>query len=356
MTFTIRVAAEAWRGQVQDLIAGTSAAGAELVPVIKGNGYGLGQRLLAREATRFGFQRIAVGTVYEAVELLPDFAGEITVLEPVIAEDVSASAKWLQLAQTGDNHRLVRTVSDVAGLNMVCDLAAGAPVLLELGTQMRRFGAVDPGFWQQVAECRDKLNIIGVTAHLPLPPTELSDSTLAPALSTLGADQPFRLSVSHLQLSQLAALHQQHPQLQLQHRVGTGLWLGNRSSITASGTVLAVSKADGALGYRQRSARGGHVVTVSGGTSHGIGLAAPAGDLSLRSRAVALATGGLQAVGVNRSPFVWNRKHLQFLEPPHQHVSMLVVPAGVEPPLVGNELVAEVRYTTTRADVVAGLE
>ena len=72
MTFSISIAGDAWRShtqQVRDQVHGAEAA---LIPVIKANGYGLGQALLAQEATRLGVRAIAVGTVFEVESVAAD--------------------------------------------------------------------------------------------------------------------------------------------------------------------------------------------------------------------------------------------------------------------------------------------
>ena len=89
---------------------------------------------------------------------------------------------------------------------------------------------------------------------------------------------------------------------------------------------------------------------VSGGTAHGIGLEAPTGDLSLRSRAATLARGGLDAVGFVRSPFSIDGKQRLFAEPPHMQASMLFVPSGARVPAVGEDIDVRVRYTATTFD------
>jgi hypothetical protein len=106
-------------------------------------------------------------------------------------------------------------------------------------------------------------------------------------------------------------------------------------------------------GYRRKKVPGkGWIVTVSGGTAHGIALTAPSNVANSRQRAIAFANGLFDAIGVVRSPFTHDGKRLMFLEAPHQHVSQLFLPGVNTPPAVGDRLEATVRFTTTRADVV----
>ena len=137
-------------------------------------------------------------------------------------------------------------------------------------------------------------------------------------------------------------------------RSGTALWLGDRRALHASGTVLAIHQATRSTmaGYRARSVRRGRAyAVVSGGTAHGIGLEASGGATTLRQRVIALVDGVLSALGKSRSPFKLQGKKLWFVEPPHQHVSMVWLPRSASL-AVGDQLPATVRFTTTRADVV----
>ena len=91
---------------------------------------------------------------------------------------------------------------------------------------------------------------------------------------------------------------------------------------------------------------------VSGGTSHGIGLEAPTGDASLRSRAASIARGGLDAAGFVRSPYTVGGKQRLFAEPPHMQASMLFIPAGARSPRWVTRSTCRVRFTATNFDAV----
>ena len=66
MSFTLRIDADKWREHLRAVTnVLTAATGNAPVPVIKGNGYGLGQELVAKEAMDLGADTIAVGTVFE---------------------------------------------------------------------------------------------------------------------------------------------------------------------------------------------------------------------------------------------------------------------------------------------------
>jgi hypothetical protein len=96
----------------------------------------------------------------------------------------------------------------------------------------------------------------------------------------------------------------------------------------------------------------GHLLVVSGGTAHGIGLEAPSGDHSMRARAATLARGGMDAVGLVRSPFSIDGKQRLFAEPPHMQASMLFLPSGARVPAIGEDIDVRVRFTATDFDSV----
>ena len=63
MTLRLVVDRSAWSTHVRRVASELHP----LVPVVKGNGYGFGQQVLAREASRLQADVIAVGTIHEAL-------------------------------------------------------------------------------------------------------------------------------------------------------------------------------------------------------------------------------------------------------------------------------------------------
>jgi hypothetical protein len=164
--------------------------------------------------------------------------------------------------------------------------------------------------------------------------------------------------VSHLTAAELAGLRSGFPGTTFRPRIGTSLWLGDRGALQARGTVLDVHRlARGThYGYRRRRApRDSHLVVVSGGTAHGVALEAPRTVRGPVGRSKAIAIGTLAAANLSLSPFRWAGKQRWFAEPPHMHVSLLLLPASVEPPAIGTELDCDVRLTTLHADHVRPL-
>jgi hypothetical protein len=201
--------------------------------------------------------------------------------------------------------------------------------------------------------------ITGFAVHLPLDRPRGHDpirEVVRWVESLRATALPLRtMYVSHLAAAEIETLRARYPGVEFRSRVGTRLWIGNRSTFAARASVLDVvplRKGD-RFGYRQRLApRAGHLLVASGGTAHGIGLEAPRVVRGLIARAKVLAGGWLAALNRNRSPYSWNGRRLWFAEPPHMQVSLLWVPESVQPPKEGDELAVEVRMTTTHFDRV----
>jgi alanine racemase len=354
-----------------------------MIPVIKGNGYGLGQHRLAHEAARIGSPCIAVGTVYELADILDVFAGDVVVLEPFEPRDVCAADVWARILARPDGQRVIRTVARPSALHTLAQANTSGRILIEARSSMQRFGMderellatlADGSVRSAVAEGR--LEVAGLTLHLPIAqPAREAGGRGSQAVSararevcrwtglwlaevsgwTHQSQSAAAIWTSHLDDVELAAVEAAAPGATLRARVGTRLWLGHRSSLTAQGTVLAVHPLPGGtpVGYRQRTGpRDGTLVVVSGGTGHGIGLSAPTPASSTRQRVVTAGTGALDAVGKAMSPFTWAGGRRWFAEPPHQHHSMIWLPRGCVIPAVGDQMTAEIRFTTTRFDAV----
>ncbi|RLV48109.1 alanine racemase [Nocardioides mangrovicus] len=356
MPLTLYVDGDRWRAHLR------SAAEAEpgLVPVAKGNGYGFGLARLARRSAWLGADTVAVGQYDEIETVRTRFAGSVLVLTPWRPFHDAPLAGPLA-------RRVVHTVGrseDLADLVRRADLPGTGPrVVLELMTSMRRHGFSGTGLREAVASVPGNVSVEGIALHLPL--ADGTDGTGGGGhlgeverlmTDVVAADLDTRtVWVSHLADTELARLRASYPEHVFRPRVGTALWLGDRGALHPRATVLDVHPLERGTpyGYRGRSApRSGTLLVVAGGTAQGIGLEAPAGDTSVRSRAGTLARGGLEAAGWARSPFTVAGKRRLFAEPPHMQVSLLLLPAGVRPPEVGEEVDVRVRYTTTGFDRV----
>ena len=70
MSFVIAIDTARWRAHQDGVRDAITAAGATLVPVAKGNGYGVGNVRLAAETRAAGAGLVAVGTAHEAAAVL----------------------------------------------------------------------------------------------------------------------------------------------------------------------------------------------------------------------------------------------------------------------------------------------
>jgi hypothetical protein len=342
VTFSLYVDEARWHAHLR------SVADAEpgLVPVTKGNGYGLGNARLAREAQTLGVDTVAVGTPDELPDVCEAFGGDVLVMSPSYPRP-----------REDPGGRLVQTVSHVEVLRA----GGGSRVVLEAMTSMRRHG-IAPGDVTEAAGLLGGVRFEGLAFHLPMdrhrgydPAAEVSDWLDRFAAAGVSTGTAW---VSHLRAAELARLRTRFPATTFRPRVGTALWLGDRGALAARGTVLDVHPLSRGqhYGYRQRrAARDGHLVVVSGGTAHGVALEAPRTARGPVGRGKALAMGTLAAANLSLSPFRWAGKQRWFAEPPHMHVSLLLLPASVDPPAIGDELDCDVRLTTLHPDRVAPL-
>ena len=357
MSLVLSVDGERWRSHL--LATVTELKG--IVPVAKGNGYGFGIGKLARRCTWLDehaattgsrIDTMAVGTYLELHQAASRFAGDLLVLTP-----------WRPLGAALDvpltlSPRVIHTVSRIADVRDLLGQAPDARFVLEQLTSMRRHGMTRRELLEaaHVLGERKLSGLAGVAMHLPLnvashlgEVTRLLNDVVATGLPTR------TVFVSHLTTAELTGLRTSYPDFTIRPRVGTDLWLGDRGALQVTATVLdvhAIERGD-TFGYRGRSMpKGGHILVVSGGTAHGIGLEAPTGDQSLRSRAATIARTGMDVAGFVRSPFSIDGKQRLFAEPPHMQASMLFVPSGARVPDVGEDIEVRVRFTATTFDRV----
>lgn len=347
MSLVLHVDGHRWR----DHLRRTTESNPGIVPVVKGNGYGLGLPRLLAEAARLGgegrVRQVAVGTYAEAPLALSAHPGDVLVMEPYrAAVPPLPGAPELVL---GDP-TLVHTITQAADAEHLTQRAGRVRVVIEGLTSMNRFGAR----LEQTARLRDDLSALpvdveGMTLHLPLGGGYLDEVS-----RWVHAVDVAVWYVSHLSPSELTTLRSRHPDRQFCPRIGTALWLGDPDALSVRAHVLDVRPAvkGDHVGYRQRPLRAGSLIVVSGGTAHGVALEAPSAASTPRQRAIAVAEGILQAAHRVRSPFLVDGRPALFAEPPHMQVSLLSLPAGVRPPVIGDELSVRVRHTTLLADAV----
>ena len=353
MTLTLTVDGDRWRAHLREV----AEANPGLVPVAKGNGYGFTLGRLARRTQwlhdqGLGGDTLAVGTYDELSHVAERFDGDLLVLTPWRPFGAALEVDP-KLAD-----RVVHTVSRVSDARELLARQPDARFVLERLTSMLRHGLTARELREAatvVAE-HPRARLEGVAFHLPLargshlPEVQrLMNDVVAAALPTT------TIWVSHLTRAELAQLRTSYGDFTFRPRIGTELWLGERGALGVTATVLDVHPVERGqvFGYRGRTApRSGHLLVVSGGTAHGIGLEAPLGASSFRARAATLARGGLDAAGLVRSPYSIDGRHPFFAEPPHMQASMLFLPHGARVPEIGDPVPVRVRYTATAFDRV----
>lgn len=341
MAFDLTISAAPWRTH----LASVHAATAGLVPVIKGNGYGLGRPRLAAEAIALGCDLISVGTYEEAAELLAVFPADVQVLTP-----------WRPFSPLLDDPRLIHTISRVGDIAALAAVAPGARVVVEAETSMARHG-LDRHQLAPAATALTASGLVleGFAIHLPMAGANLPEAEQWCAVLQTSALATTTVFASHLTTAELVQLRARRPDLTLRPRVGTSLWLGALETFAVRATVLDVHTVQRGerVGYRQgRIPRAGHVIVVAGGTSHGIGLEAPRAVAGVAGRGKAVAKGGLAAAGLALSPFEIDGKQRWFVEPPHMQASMILLPEGASVPAIGDTVKAQVRYTIASFDAI----
>jgi alanine racemase len=349
MSLTLTVDGPRWRGHLESV----ADANPGIVPVAKGNGYGFTLGRLARKAQWLrdrghDVTTLAVGTYDEVAEVASRWHGEILVLTPwrPFVEPLDASL-------TG---RVIHTVSRLVDLEQLLGAVPGSRVVLERTTSMKRHGMSGRELWEagEVLRRHPDARLEGVALHLPLAQGNHLGEVNRLLTDAIAADCGITsVWVSHLTDGELTTLREQYGDFTIRPRIGTQLWLGDRGALHVTATVLDVHPVDRGdiFGYRARTApKSGHLLIVSGGTAHGIGLEAPTGDQSIKARAATLARGGLDAVGFVRSPYSIDGKQRLFAEPPHMQASMLFLPHGARVPAVGDRIDVRVRYTATAFD------
>jgi hypothetical protein len=340
----LRLDAERWREHL-DVVARATPG---LVPVIKGNGYGFGRTRLAEMATGLGSDTVAVGVAGEVPLVRPHFAGDVVILHPWDPADEAARVLLTE-------PRVITTVSRLSDLEAIADSDLEPRVLVEVLTSMRRHG-IPAANLGAVRPLLQRVRFEGWSIHLPL----RVEGRLAEAGRLTEAAlrvAPGPMWLSHLppeEAVQLGDAAGREP-VPIRLRVGTRLWLGTRSFRQTVATVLDVHsvRRGERAGYRGRLVPAdGWIVVVAGGTAHGIGMEAPTSAVTVRQRAIAVATGSLEAAGLALSPYTINGKKRWFLEPPHMQSSQVFLPRKEQPPAIGEEIPVELRLTTASVDTV----
>lgn len=311
MTLRLSVTSASWHDQV----AAVAGAYGELIPVVKGNGYGLGLAVLMPHACALS-PTIAVGSVFEA-HTVPSTHTAL-VLTPA-GTDLPTSLSARAVLTVGGQHH-VETLHR-AGWR-------GA-VVVKLQSGMRRYGATADEL-EALLKSLAKANLkqVGWSVHPPLDgPVSDHITDVAKWLSRVDPQHP--MYVSHLDPGAVQQLRTTFPRHRIVARVGTALWLGDKTHLQLHTDVLDVHSVTSGMtaGYRNtKITKDGSLVLVGAGSAHGV-----------------------HTLGDQLSPFHFQRTRMQLLEPPHMHTSMLFVPVDSPCPQVGD--LVEVQQPLTRVAV-----
>jgi alanine racemase len=306
-----------WLAHVQ---ATAGAYGHGLVPVVKGNGYGLGRRTLHEVVRSAGARFVAIGDVHE----LHDVPSTLTpvVLTPTLA------------APTSD--RPILTVGHLAHVDALRGWAGR--VVVKLRSSMLRHGVAPGDLADLLTATREAgLRVEAFALHLPLAGTDAD--RLAEIERWLPRLEPgTAIWVSHLTPASFHGLQSAHPEHTWSVRVGSALWHGSPKGpflhLTADALSVQPVSAGQPAGYRATPVPfDGTVVTVGAGSTAGV---APLDHPD----------------PAQRSPFHFARRRLALVEGPHMHASLVFVPEGEPCPAVGDEVDVQRPLVTTNADDV----
>lgn len=300
MTVRLTIERERWWRHVSEVATDVDG----LVPVVKGNGYGLGRAELASIAVNLS-PLLAVGTIHE-LDGLPDSVVPVVLTPSLIAPDSDVP---------------VLTVGSAAHIDALTGW--GGRVIVKLMSDMRRYGG-EIGLVEQAQ--RAGLRTVGVAIHPPLAAGE--EARRHEVVRRLREIDPsLDVWVSHLAPATYRSLPASH---RYKLRLGTYLWHGDRESLHLEAQVLDARTvgAGAKVGYQLGRAPGdGTLVMIGAGTANGVATL-PDG----------------------RSPFHHARRRLTLVEPPHMHTSMVFVPDGDPCPTTGDWIDLQRPLTTTWID------
>lgn len=297
-------------------VAATAARVPRLVPVVKGNGYGLGRDWLAARAAALA-PVLAVGTVHE-VASVP--RGRLAlVLTPTLDPRVLETA-------SPDQNEVILTIGSAVHLAALGSVPRR--VVVKVRSSMHRYGVpireLAP-FLDAARAARHTVDAISI--HLPLD----GDPNEASALID-GIDPSIPVHISHVSIEQFDALTARHSRHALHLRLGTHLWHGDKEALKLRADVLDVEtvSAGTRVGYRSIAVpHDGTLVMIGCGSAHGV---APLPD--------------------GRSPFHFARQRIDLVEPPHMHTSMTLTRPEQPVPAVGAWVDVQRPLTQTTPDSV----
>ena len=314
MTLRLTVNRQAWLDHVRL----TASQHETVLPVVKGNGYGFGRPILFEQAAHLA-DHVAVGTVYEATDVPPS-------LTPVV---LTPAGTHLPSSLSAHAVLTVGSLDHVAALR---SHTWQGSVLIKLQSTMQRFGVAGNELAALQSACTNaSLNVVGWSIHPPLNNDNQDRSGEVSCWMELLHDN-LPVYISHITAEQVGSLRSQFPNRTFVSRLGTSLWLGDKSMMKLTAEVLDVHAVDGGTaGYRSTALPGsGHIVIVGAGSAHGVN----------------------EIVGVG-SPFHFAQQRVALVEPPYMHSSMLFVPVGQPVPRAGERVDVQQPLTRVSADTIS---
>ena len=310
MTLRLSVDSVAWGRHISE----TAKSFEDLIPVVKGNGYGFGRLTLMPHAKKIS-REIAVGTIFEAGDVPSEC--QALVLTPVGKE--FADQKSLP-------KNLILTVGSTKQVQNLRDNSWRGSVVVKLRSSMNRYGADAHELPAVLKAVQDAgLTQVGWSVHPPLDGTAQDHADeIAELISKNKSDLPWL--TSHIDATSLVKLRAKFSGVKIRVRSGTHLWLGDKSMLKLTAEVLDIRQVNSGdiAGYRKTAiTQDGVIAMVGAGTSHGV-----------------------QLVGAEQSPFHFKNLRLALVEPSHMHTSMVFVPTGQSAPNVGD--VVDVQQPLTR--------
>lgn len=311
MALVLTVQSDAWNTHVTSL-ANTVRG---LVPVVKGNGYGLGRDWLATRASDLS-PTIAVGTIFEVSSVPAHCTPVVLTPSPELPENLRDDA--------------ILTVGSIAHIEAVASSNKSRQVVIKIRSSMNRYGAAVGDVAQLLEKCRTtNLQVRGVSIHPPLTGTSADHvREIENLLTTINPSLP--AWVSHVDPQDFADLQLRHPERQWFVRLGTSLWHGDKTALQLTTDVIeivAVSSGQKVGYHGVEISQSGTLVMVGCGSAHGV---SPLAD-------------GL-------SPFHFSRQRIQLVELPHMHTSMCFIPSGQPTPVVGDWIDVQRPLITTAVD------
>jgi len=315
VTLRLNVDTISWKRHFREVANGFG----DLIPVVKGNGYGFGRTTLIQHAATLS-KEIAVGTVFEAHDVPKNCVA--TVLTPAGRELPES------LPQTA-----VLTVGSLHHIENLKNNSWRGSVVVKLRSSMNRYGANNDELTNVLAALKNAgLTQVGWSIHPPLDGNQSDYLTeIKNWMLQVSSDLPW--FVSHIDASGIRQLRQEFVQNKIRARSGTALWLGDKSMTHLIADVLDIRSIGNGetAGYRNvKIKQDGAIAMIGVGTSHGVHL-----------------------VGAELSPFHFNQQRLELVEPSHMHTSMVFIPKGEKLPQVGDYVDVQQPLTRVYPDFIS---